>query len=582
MIEPKAPDFHVFSMVRLPRLGLPQLGAILANRGHQVEIYLEQAGDVNPAALLTADVVGISTTTSTSKAAYRLGRFLRHHGVPVVIGGPHVTFRPEEALGYADYVVRGEGETVFPELVEGLSAGRDVRGLPGLSFIDDGQVVSNPLPAAVDLAGLPHPDLGLIRNLGRLSVIPLMTSRGCPFSCNFCAVTPIFGRRYRFAPKEAVLEQLDRYRGRRIFFYDDNFTADVERSKELLEEVLRRRLAPPWWSAQIRVDVARDPELMDLMARTGCKVVYVGVESVNPATLKAFHKGQKVEDIDRCLSELHKRGIKVHGMFIFGSDEDGPDVARQTVAYARAHGLDTAQFLALTPLPGTELYRRLSEEGRLLTSDWSLYDGQHAVHRPARLSPQALQKSLWEAYRGFYAWPGIIGRALAGDWSSTGYRLAGRLIMARWKRSDPDLVVRGRVREDLAAAADAGKLVAETAEVAPAPGHGLEGLVMAITRGRSPETWQIEIRGLLDGTRWVAFRRFVTRSVRKVGVPGGPKLVVNLSGLRLSGDVLAARVGSLLDSLAPRCRELMVVSPNAAFRSLLEHCRPGVPRYECL
>ncbi len=579
LIEPKAPNFHVFSLVKLPRLGLPQLGAILARRGHQVEIYLEQAGGVSPAVLLTADLVGISTTTSTAPEAYRLARFVRHHGVPVVIGGPHVTFLPEEGLAAADYVVRGEAENVFPELVERLAAGRSVTDLPGLSYTDGGRAVHNPMPEIpVRLAGLPSPDLSLIRNLGRLSVVPLMTSRGCPFSCNFCAVTALFGRRYRFAPAEQVLEELERYRGRRIFFYDDNFTADTERSKALLEAMLRRGLTPPWWSAQVRVDAAKDPELLDLMARTHCSVVYVGLESVNPSALKAFHKGQRVEDIDQCLREFHRHGVRVHGMFIFGADEDGPEVGRETVHYARAHGLDTAQFLALTPIPGTALYERLKREGRLLTDDWSLYDGLHAVHRPARLSPRELQNNLLEAYAAFYSWPGILARTATGDFGTAGYRVAGRVILNRWVRANASgrSAWRRGSTPEAAGAPAAGTVIDVPSE------SGLPGLVVTVKAGDAPGAWQIEVSGLLDGSRWTTFKRFVLRTVRGLHVPGGARLLVNLSGLRFSGEVLPSRIGALLDGLAARCREIKVVSPNAAIRSLLEHCRPGLPRYECL
>ncbi|MHB0886447.1 MAG: cobalamin-dependent protein [Bacillota bacterium] len=574
LVEPKAPNFHVFSMVKLPRLGLPQLGAILTRRGHQVEIYLEQSGVVNPAVLLTADLVGISTTTSTAPEAYRLARFVRHHGVPVVLGGPHVTFQPEEALEAADYVVRGEGEVVFPELVERLSAGRPVGDLPGLSFIDSGRVVNNPMPETrVDLATLPPPDLGLIRNLGKLSVVPLMTSRGCPYSCNFCAVTALFGRRYRFAPTEQVLEDLAQYPGRRIFFYDDNFTADVDHSKALLEGMLRRGLTPPWWSAQVRVDAAKDPELMDLMARTNCAVVYVGLESVNPEALKAFHKGQKVEDIDRCLAEFHRRRIRVHGMFIFGADEDGPDVGRETVRYARAHRLDTAQFMALTPIPGTPLYDRLAREGRLLTDDWRLYDGLHAVHRPARLAPHEVERCLVRAYSSFYSWPGAAARAVTGDLLTAGYRAAGRLLLDRWLRGNP-------LSGPVPAARPA--MATTMATGLPLATAGLPGLTLTVKAGDGPGAWHIEAQGVLDQSKWSAFKGFLVRTVRGLQVPGGPRLVINLSGLRLSGEVLPSRVGALLDGLAKRCREIKVVSPNAAVRSLLEHCRPGLPRYECL
>ncbi|NLC50996.1 MAG: hypothetical protein GX764_01650, partial [Firmicutes bacterium] len=189
LIEPKAPGAHVYSTVNMPRLGLPQLGSVLRSKGYQVKIFFEKSGEIELPALLDSDLVGISIITSTSTEGYRIARFLREKGMPVIIGGPHATFMPEEALNYADYVIRGEGESAILPLLEAIGKGAAPLGIPGVSYILDGEPVHNPPPpCAEDLNSLPSPDLSLFVNMGKLSTVPVLTSRGCPFNCTFCSV----------------------------------------------------------------------------------------------------------------------------------------------------------------------------------------------------------------------------------------------------------------------------------------------------------------------------------------------------------------------------------------------------------
>ena len=401
-VEPKAPGHHVYSRIKLPRLGLPIMGTILKQRGFDIRVYCQDIEEIDYGDLYQSDLVGISITTSTAPGGYQLADRLRQRGIPVVIGGPHATFLPNEALQHASYCVRGEGERTIVELVDHLSAGAEPRNVAGISYVWNGEVKHNPPCRLIqDLDSLPFPDLRLIHGHRRVRITPMLTSRGCPFDCTFCSVTELFGRKYRFRSTENVIEELSRHKRKQLFFYDDNLTANPTRAKELCEGMIRLGLTAGW-SAQTRVDVARDEELLRLMQRSKCFMLYIGLESVNPATLKAFNKQQKVEEIEECIRKLHKFNIMVHGMFITGADQDDPQTIRDTTEFALENRIDTVQFSMLTPIPGTRLYRQLDEEGRIFTKDWSLYDAHHVVFEPKNMTPYALQKETFKAMKRFY------------------------------------------------------------------------------------------------------------------------------------------------------------------------------------
>ena len=399
---------------RYPRLGLPMIGAALSAAGHDVCIYCTHLAPVVWDDVYDADLVGFSTTTSTAPAAYGMADDLRARGLPVIIGGSHVTFMADEALAHADYVARGEGgEQLMLELIAALGGRRELDSIRGLSFVRDGCAVHNDArePCA-DLDELPVPDLSLIVGHQRMHSTPIMTSWGCPFACSFCSVTAMFGRKYRFRSAESVVAEIAQKRPRHIFFYDDNFAADVKRLKVLLRTMIDRGLVVPW-QAQVRTDVVRDGELLDLMARSGCHTVGLGLESVDQATLDAYRKSQTVEDIVRAVGALHRHGIRVHGMFVLGADTDDATTVRDTVTFALEHRIDTIMLNILTPAPGTEWFAEMDASGRIFDKRWDLYDGQHVVITPRRMAPAELQHEVLEGYARFYSagrWLGHIGR----------------------------------------------------------------------------------------------------------------------------------------------------------------------------
>lgn len=449
LIEPKPPGYHVFSGIALPRLGLPLLGAMLKRRGIEASVHCQDILELDYPDILGADLVGISTTTSTAPEAYRIARHVRSAGIPVVLGGSHVSFMADEALEHADFCVRGEGEYTMMELLDAIESGSGFGSIAGLSYKIGDEVRHNPArPLVRDLDSLPFPDLSLIKGSDRIGITPVATSRGCPFDCSFCSVTQMFGRKFRQRGIDNVIDELKLLNPDKVFFYDDNFTADRERSKRLLERMLSEGITPNW-TAQARVDVVRDRELLKLMKRSNCYMLYLGLESVNPATLNEYHKRQSVEEIVEALRILHEHGIMTHGMFVFGADNDDIASLRNTVGFALRNRIDTVQFLILTPLPGTAYYDGLVKSGRLLTQDWHLYDGQHVVHRPEKISPYDLQKETFRAMKRFYSLGECVKMLCGLNALLSVTRFNLNLLMGRWSAAKRHLnaaVLRGIYR----------------------------------------------------------------------------------------------------------------------------------------
>lgn len=440
-IEPNPPDFHLFTGVPIPRLGTVILGTRLRQNGYEVKSYVESITELDLKDVLSADAVGISTITSTSSRSYEIAKLIKKAGIPVFMGGPHVTYMPDEALQFVDYVLRGEQDDNIVDFIRALETGKGLEKITGLSYRrQDGTIKHNSTPPfCKDMDSIPAPDFTLIAGLEKsgaktMPLAPVMTSRGCPYDCSFCSVTGMFGQKYRFRSKERVLEELQNHRkfgGDWVFFYDDNFCAHKKRTKELLHTMIETKLTPNW-TAQVRVEVAKDPELMDLMVRSKCHTVYIGLESINPETLKLYNKGQSVEDITNCIKTLHKRKIRIHGMFVFGSDTDTTDTIAETVKFAKKNNLESVQFLILTPLPGTRCYRDLEKEGRIITKDWSLYDAHHVVYEPKLMSYYDLQLETMRATKEFYSVGQIAKRLVRFDMFNVSLKAYGHNLTKKW------------------------------------------------------------------------------------------------------------------------------------------------------
>ncbi len=412
-IEAGSPGANIFSKFPIPRLGSVLLATILRNQGYNVRVFIEDIAQPDWSFVNNSDLVCISTITSTAPRAYSIADRVRALGIPVVIGGPHVSFLPDEALEHADFVARGEGERSLPALIRHLETGKPaLSSINGLSYsASDRRHHHNPPAEFVEnLDLLPEPDFSLVHGWKNSNIYPVSTSRGCPYGCKFCSVIQMFGRRYRFKSAEAAVRELKYVNSvsrSTKFIVDDNFAADPGRAREILSGVLAEKIKMTW-STQVRVDVARDPRLLRLMADSGCHTLYIGFESVNPRTLEAYQKKQSVEDIVRAIRVIKDHGIHIHGMFVLGADTDTVETIRQTLDFARKSRIDTIQFMILTPLPGTPLFSEMKESGRLIHTNWNKYDAHHVVYRPAAMTPITLQIETFRAMASFYSWKYIL------------------------------------------------------------------------------------------------------------------------------------------------------------------------------
>lgn len=442
-LEPKPANAHIFSLYALPRLGGVLLATLLRERGWDVSVFVEEVREIDFDQVLRADLVGISTITSTAPRAYALADEIRQASVPVVLGGPHVTFLPEEALEHADMVIRGEGEKPVLALADYFEGRIDLKDVPGLTWRSGEEVVHNALPEdPVDLDDLPVPDLSLIHGFVRDSslasrVVPVQTSRGCPWDCSFCSVTGMFGRKLRKRSPESIVRELTQYKGSgaTVFFYDDNFTADRDHARDICRMIIASSLDLTW-SAQVRQEVARDGDLLELMHRAGCRTVFIGFESVNPEALAESRKSQSVREMVSAVRNIRKAGIDVHGMFIFGFDADAPPNLEATLQFAMRTPITTAQFLLLTPFPGTDLLKQFEDEKRIILNDWSLYDGHHVVFEPKHLGPRQLQRKQVRSHWRFYSWPRSLSNLVKLKLMRTAIYLYARRVNARWKRQN--------------------------------------------------------------------------------------------------------------------------------------------------
>jgi radical SAM superfamily enzyme YgiQ (UPF0313 family) len=446
LIEPKNDHLHIFSKFELPRLGSILLATIMRDKGYQAESLFMKSREIR-ARHIETDLVGISTITATATSAYAIADEFRSRGIPVVFGGPHVSFLPEEALEHADYCITGEGETGFPLLVEALNRNAAFADVPGLVWRENGTIRRNPAaPPIEDLDTLPFPNFSLLTmdpgaRLGKIGpgrlTIPMQTSRGCPFNCTFCSVTGMFGKHYRHRSTQSVVAEMSQYDPKQsmIFFYDDNFTANPRKTKELLREMIRLNMGFQW-STQVRSDVARDPEMLDLMARAGCTTVFVGFESVDPVALKEMKKSQTVEEIRHAIREIRSRRINVHGMFVFGFDSDTIASARATIDFALAEKIESAQFMILTPLPGSDFYMQMKAEGRIIDNNWETYDAHHVKFIPRGFTPWELQRLQIEAHTRFYAPGPVLARLFRGRLASFVIGVYASALNRRWQREE--------------------------------------------------------------------------------------------------------------------------------------------------
>jgi anaerobic magnesium-protoporphyrin IX monomethyl ester cyclase len=435
--------YHKLGFV-LPPLGLGYLAAVARRDGHEVTIVdMSLTEGKGPVDFRASDLVGISLDTSRYNSAVAVARDAISAGATVVMGGPHATFVADEILtqGLSHYIVRGEGEDSFGELLGRLSSGRDVREVAGLSYVDGGRVIHNPdRPPPSDLDAVPFPARDLIGmerykrlRLGGRYITSLVTSRGCPFGCDFCSSTVFSGSKWRSRSPINVVGEIESlvkdFGFSAVSFMDDNFTMSPVRVIEIADEIERRGLDIYWWCFSRGDIIVKNEEMVGRMARSGCRYVFMGIESASDPILLGYGKKMKGTDSVRAIELLREYGIETMGSFIIGWPEETKSMVKETIRLAKRIGLGGAQFSILTPYPGTALFARLGD--RIFERDWEKYDCFHSVMTLDRIKPAELERLLKRAFFSFYFTPGRIVTALLSPFRGRGVGLS--TIKDIWK-----------------------------------------------------------------------------------------------------------------------------------------------------
>jgi len=370
---------------------MPYLAARVPSHWHVSHVD-EEAEDIDWTD--QPDVVGITFHTPSAYHAYGLAARFKSRGACVVMGGPHVTLLPEEAAQHADVIFVGEAEGHWEEFLDGFVTGTYRR-----VYRQDGPPSLQDVPMARKT--LFH------RNDFTSGV--LFATRGCPNQCDFCAVVVMYGRGLRKRPIAEVAAEYGSFHGKRIIFWDDNIAGDKEYAKELFRAIAPYR---KWWSSQASVQAARDDEFLDAAARSGCKQLFLGLESLSQSSMEEVHKGfNRVEDYARIVNRVHAHGIAVQAGIVFGFDHDTPAIFKETLDFLEEAGVQNATFNILTPYPGTPLFQRLDAQGRILTRDWRKFNGRtHVVFQPSQMSADELLAGFRYANQRFYSLPSVAKR----------------------------------------------------------------------------------------------------------------------------------------------------------------------------
>jgi radical SAM superfamily enzyme YgiQ (UPF0313 family) len=330
-----------------------------------------------------ADLVAISVITGCANSAYAIADNYRKRNIPVVLGGVHVTILPGEAINHADAIVIGRAEKAWPRLIEDLRAGRMQRVYEE-EIMDD------------MLTDVPPPRLDLHRRSGYLIPDTIQATRGCRKVCDFCTVPAVWPK-YLRRPVADVIRDIRLTSGKYIVFNDVSIAEDPEYAKDLFKAMIPLGKK---WGGLATVDIINDPELLDLMRASGCRYLLFGFESDSRTILKDIRKGFNNQvNYDDVIRTMHEMGISVQGCFVFGFDHDTKETFQRTVDRVNELKIDIPRYSLYTPYPGTELFRRLHAEGRILSCNWDDYDTMHVVIRPALMTPEELYDGFKWAYR---------------------------------------------------------------------------------------------------------------------------------------------------------------------------------------
>lgn len=379
----------------LPQLALYILQGLTPSK-HEVMVVEEESEKVDLEQ--ECDLVAISCMTANAPRAYVLCHEFKKRGKTVILGGVHTTILPDEALQHADAVVIGEAEGVWENLLIDFELNHLKR------------TYHNPTP---DLTRYIPKDFSKILKNRLFNLIPIMTTRGCPYNCNFCCVTNLFGKKIRHVPVENIVRDIQASKSKSFMFLDDNIIGNPVYAKALFKAIKPLNIK---WVGQASVSLlVGDDELIQLAADSGCQVLFFGIESVSEEQLQTMRKALKeIKHLESAFKKIKKMGILIHASIVFGFDNDTKEIFDETVEFLIKNKVNTVSFNILTPYPGTEIYEKLKAENRLITSNWNFYDHNTVVFTPKNMTPYELQAGKLKAREKFYSIPSVLKR-LSGN-----------------------------------------------------------------------------------------------------------------------------------------------------------------------
>jgi len=417
LTEAKSPFWRPIKYSLFPPLGLATLAAYCSPDDDillQDEHIEELVTDDEP------DLVIIQVYITNAFRAYALADHYRKKGAYVCLGGLHVSSLPEEAMAHADSIFIGPGEDTFPKFLEDLRNRR-----PDKIYRNSDR----------DIEGIPPIRRDLIKRSRYLVPNSIVVSRGCPHHCDFCYKDAFFegGRSFYTQKVDAALAEIDRLPGRHLYFLDDHLLGHQRFASALFEGMKGMNRV---FQGASTIDAILRGSLIDKAAEAGMRSVFVGFETLSKGNLIQSNKRQNIgQDYEQAIQRLHSLGIMINGSFVFGLDEDDPDVFRRTVDWAVKNSLTTCTFHILTPYPGTRLYRDMAAQGRILHKHWDQYDTRQVVYKTVGLSAVELKRGYDWAYRSFYSWQNIVKASLGHD--TFKHQLKHFAYAGGWKKFEP-------------------------------------------------------------------------------------------------------------------------------------------------
>lgn len=407
LISPKGPLYRykggVFKKsLRYQPLTLTTLAALIPDDLDVDLELIDESIQVIPDDL-EADIIGMTVITGTAKRSYELAAEFRDRGQFVVLGGPHVTLMPQESKCFADVIFVGYAEKTWPEFLYAFEKG------------ENQEVYTQAADFNLDHPAFPQRELFPKHHF--LTQAVFEATRSCVHHCEFCVVPAAWGSKQYRKPIDFVIEDIKRVNQKKIIFVDLNLVANKEYAKALFREMIPLNIQ---WFGLSTVLIANDDEMLELMARSGCRGLLLGLESISDASLKDIKKQFNSSVNYRMLiDKLHRLKISVQGCFVFGLESDTLDTFDETIDFVLDTGIDLPRFSVLTPFPGTPLFKQLEQENRILTKNWELYDVQHVVFQPKNMTPLELSEGHRRAWKEVYSYASISKRL----WKAKNFQL---------------------------------------------------------------------------------------------------------------------------------------------------------------